>query len=209
MKTCPKCQSTHNKLGAFCSRPCANSRGPRTQEFKDKIRIKLRKTYNYCIVCNSLTKKRRKTCSEECLQSFQKTNKPPITPGGYRQGSGRGKHGWYNGYYLDSNYELAYLIYCLDHNINIVRNTKTFTYTDSLNKQRKYHPDFRVDGLLTEIKGYYTKDLSAKIKSVNEPIKVHFPKDLEHVFEYVENKTKLKISELFKLYDSKKETSCQ
>jgi hypothetical protein len=26
MKTCPKCQSTHNKLGVFCSRACANSR---------------------------------------------------------------------------------------------------------------------------------------------------------------------------------------
>ena len=35
-KTCPKCNSVHNKRGEFCSRSCGNSR-PLTKEQKQKI----------------------------------------------------------------------------------------------------------------------------------------------------------------------------
>jgi len=35
-KTCPKCDSKHNKRGEFCSRSCGNSR-PLTKEQKQKI----------------------------------------------------------------------------------------------------------------------------------------------------------------------------
>lgn len=38
---CPKCQSIHQNKGKFCSRSCANSRGPRTSEFKIQVRKKL------------------------------------------------------------------------------------------------------------------------------------------------------------------------
>lgn len=41
MKTCPFCSNTHNKPGIFCSRSCANSRGPRSESFKLKVRQKL------------------------------------------------------------------------------------------------------------------------------------------------------------------------
>jgi len=37
--------------------------------------------------------------------------------GGYQKKSGRGKWGWYKGFWCDSSYELAYVIYNLDHNI--------------------------------------------------------------------------------------------
>lgn len=201
MKVCPKCQSQHTKSGVYCSRSCANSRGPRTEEFKTKIRNKLRINFNNCIICGNLTVGRRKTCSKQCLHAHQKTCKPPLTPGGYRKGAGRGKHGWYQNFYLDSNYELAYLIYCLDHNINIERNKTFFIYLDENNQERKYYPDFRVNGKLTEIKGFYVKDLNAKINSVTEPIDVLFPKDLTQIFEYVENKTNLKINQLYQLYE--------
>ena len=40
-KQCPKCGAAHTKSGTFCSRPCANSRGPRTDDFKQKVREKL------------------------------------------------------------------------------------------------------------------------------------------------------------------------
>ena len=201
MKTCPKCNSTHNKPGIFCSRTCANSRGKRTEEFKEKVRSKLRKNFFNCIVCGCVTNKRRKTCSVECLTNFNKTKIPPKTPGGLRQGAGRGKHGWYKGFYLDSNYELAYLIYCLDHSIDITRNKKSYTYTDPFGKTKKFYPDFIVNGKITEIKGYYANDLDAKINAVDEPIDVLFSKDLTDVFQYVENKTNLKIFDLYKLYD--------
>lgn len=42
MKICPKCLEQHNKQGIFCSRKCANSRGPRTDEFKIKVSQKLK-----------------------------------------------------------------------------------------------------------------------------------------------------------------------
>ena len=41
MKVCPKCNITHQKSGKFCSPSCANSRGPRTEEFKNAVRAKL------------------------------------------------------------------------------------------------------------------------------------------------------------------------
>lgn len=41
MKICPKCDIEHTKSGIFCSRNCANSRGPRTKEFKEAVRKKL------------------------------------------------------------------------------------------------------------------------------------------------------------------------
>lgn len=202
MKTCPKCQITHTKSGLFCSRSCANSRGPRSDEIKTRIRNKLRKTFNQCLVCGIITQKQRKTCSPECLIKLNKTKTPPKHPGGYRQGSGRGKHGWYKGYYLDSNYELAYLIYCLDHNIDIQRNKQSYPYTDTDNKVKNFYPDFRVNGKLTEIKGFYTHNLDLKIQSVTEPIDVLFPENLQEVFTYVKNKTGLDVKNLYQLYEN-------
>ena len=85
-KSCPKCHSQHSKSGIFCSRTCANSRGPRTEDFKKKVRDKLLGKSNLykgvikiprveinCIICNSIilvTPKYaniKKTCgSQEC-----------------------------------------------------------------------------------------------------------------------------------------------
>ena len=42
MKVCPKCKAIHDKNGVFCSRACANSRGPRTDEFKSIVSDKLK-----------------------------------------------------------------------------------------------------------------------------------------------------------------------
>jgi len=38
--------------------------------------------------------------------------------GGKRIGSGRGKSGWYKGYWCDSSWELAYVIYNIDHDVH-------------------------------------------------------------------------------------------
>lgn len=42
-KICKKCQQAHTKNGDFCSRSCSNSRGPRTEDFKIKVKEKLLK----------------------------------------------------------------------------------------------------------------------------------------------------------------------
>lgn len=106
--------------------------------------------------------------------------------GGYIQGSGRGKKGWYKGFFCDSSWELAYVIYCLDHNKNILRNKekREYTFNDEI---KNYIPDFIVDGQLIEIKGYKTKQWEAKLKA-NPDIQVLYEEDLIDVLTYVKNK---------------------
>ena len=101
--------------------------------------------------------------------------------------SGRGRGGYYKGFWCDSTYELAFIIYCLDHNIKIERNTEYFLY-EYKGKQRRYYPDFIIDGILYEIKGFSNGQLPFKIKSVleaNKNYKILFPKDLKYVFDYI------------------------
>ena len=103
--------------------------------------------------------------------------------GGYVQGSGRGKKGWYKGFFCDSSWELAYVVYCLEHNIDIRRNTERRQYIWK-GVTKNYIPDFIVDNVLTEIKGYKSKEWLAKLDS-NPDVKVLYEKDLTHVFKYV------------------------
>lgn len=84
-----------------------------------------------------------------------------IKNGGIRHGAGRGKKGWYKGIFCDSSWELAFVIYHMDNNINIQRNTNYRTYIFE-NATLKYYPDFIIDGKLFEIKGYVTAKVIAK-----------------------------------------------
>ena len=106
--------------------------------------------------------------------------------GGYVRGSGRGKKGWYKGFFCDSSWELAYVIYCLEHNKTIQRNTEKRKYVWQ-NKEKNYIPDFIVDGKLIEIKGRSTPEWEAK-KAFNLDVSVLYQEDLQDVFEYVINK---------------------
>lgn len=83
------------------------------------------------------------------------------THGGYRKGSGRGKSGWYKGIYCDSSWELAFIIYHIDKNIPIIRCKEKRTYLFE-NKTYNYFPDFVVDNLVYEIKGFKTPKSIAK-----------------------------------------------
>lgn len=102
MKLCPKCKNNHSKQGIFCSRTCANSRGPRTEDFKRKVSRKLtgtslsqqqrekcktnrwgksyiRKVFNIiCINCNNSFESyddAPKCCSRTCRKEFTEYNK--------------------------------------------------------------------------------------------------------------------------------------
>lgn len=104
--------------------------------------------------------------------------------GGIRRGSSRGKSGWYNGYWCDSSYELAYVIFSLDHSINIERNKQSFAYVYKL-KQHLFFPDFRVNGKLTEIKNYRSDLTDAKLAAVTEPIDIYYKDTIKFVLDYV------------------------
>jgi hypothetical protein len=105
--------------------------------------------------------------------------------GGYRKGSGRGKKGWYKGFFCDSSWELAYVIYCLDHSIHIERNTTKLKYVFE-NKNRSYTPDFLVEGVLTEVKGFKSPQWEAKLK-YNPYVRVLYEAEMKPIIEYVES----------------------
>lgn len=72
--------------------------------------------------------------------------------GGYVKGSGRGRKGYYKGIWCDSGWELAYVMYNLDHNIPFKRNTDSFPY-EYQGEHRTYTPDFYENDCYIEIKG--------------------------------------------------------
>lgn len=99
----------------------------------EKLREEYYKQPKVCSICgNMLTYEQRKykTCCNKCKrqQISNKLKTIPVKIGGYVINSCRGKHGWYKGIYCDSTYELAYVIYCLDHNIPIRRCEEVFEY---------------------------------------------------------------------------------
>ena len=106
--------------------------------------------------------------------------------GGYVQGSGRGKKGWYKGFFCDSSWELAYVVYCLEQDIDIKRNTEKRKYVWQ-GVVKNYIPDFIVQGAIVEIKGYQTEQWMAKL-AANPDVTVLYAKDLVTVLGYVKDK---------------------
>lgn len=90
IKSCPKCCAQHEQSGRFCSRSCANSRGPRTSEFKSRVSAKLsgkpsltknkilvKRVETSCFVCRTsvittekeIQRRQRMTCSSaDCIR---------------------------------------------------------------------------------------------------------------------------------------------
>lgn len=125
------------------------------------------------------------------------------THGGYRHGSGRGKKGLYRGFYCDSTYELAFVVYSLDHQQIFQRCTRIYDYFFE-DSWHKYYPDFELeDGSLVEVKGYHTKQVDAKIAAVTDrSIKVLYRKDLDYCFEYILNTYGYTDETIFQMYEN-------
>lgn len=133
------------------------------------------------------------------ISSTMKTNG---ISGGIRPMAGCGHKGWYKGFYCDSTYELAYVIYNLDHNIEFKRCPRTIFYLyEYKGSIHKYYPDFMLaDGSLVEIKGYRSDLVDLKTQAVKDrSIKVLFESDLTYAFEYI--KLKYNVSRLEDLYE--------
>lgn len=90
---------------------------------------------------------------------------PEAIKGGIVAGSAkRCKYGTYKGFYCDSAWELAFVVYHLDNNIAIIRNTEAFSYLLD-GKEHKYYPDFKVSDVYYEVKGICTERDLAKFNS--------------------------------------------
>ena len=124
--------------------------------------------------------------------------------GGYREGSGRSKSGYFNNFYCSSTYELAYYIWNIEHDVDIERCKESFNYTHKGNIHR-YYPDFVVDGVIIETKGYHTDIVDIKTKAVESQgrkIKVLYEKDLTHMIDYVKDKYRVTcLEELYQEYE--------
>jgi hypothetical protein len=126
--------------------------------------------------------------------------------GGYREGSGRSKFGYYKGIFCGSTYELCWVIYNIDHNIAFKR-FEGYLSDGTI----KYYPDFLIDEKsIVEIKGYHTPqvDLKTELAIKNGySISILYKDDLEYAFSYVKNKYSIKSKENFHtLYDEYKPT---
>jgi hypothetical protein len=120
--------------------------------------------------------------------------------GGYRQGSGRSKSGYYKGIYCGSTYELCWVIHSLDHNIKFQR------FPTVLEKNElKYYPDFLLDDgkTIIETKGYEKQDSVDKKTKLAESfgynVRVLRKEDLQYAFNYVRDTYHTK--EYYTLYD--------
>ena len=129
-------------------------------------------------------------CSAECKHKFLSKH-----TGGYRNGSGRGKSGWYKGIKCDSSWELAFVIYHLDNNLKIKRCKEVRKYTYK-NVVHRYHPDFVTDEGIIEIKGYKTEQWSAK-EEQNQDVKILYKKEIKPYIDYVTEKYGINFIEMY------------
>lgn len=99
---------------------------------------------------------------------------------------GNAKQGWYKNMHCDSTWELAFLVYYIEHNLNIKRCDKQFDFYWE-NKIHKYIPDFITDEGIIEIKGRKSAKSLEKEKQFPN-IKVIDQNLIKPYLDYVVNK---------------------
>lgn len=205
MKKCENCDNDHDSnygSGRFCSSKC--SRSFSTKDKRSLINEKVSKSLTkdaykkICKFCKNefeTKRKQRLFCSNSCASFYKMQNtdcKIKISTackkagcGGLRKNSTRGKSGWYKGYWCDSSWELAYVIYNLEHNIKFERNKKGFEYIYE-NQTHKYYPDFILeDGTYIEIKNFKSNITDAKIFYFKNKIKILYKNEIKLYLDYV------------------------
>lgn len=109
-----------------------------------------------------------------------------ISTGGFREGAVKGcyKYGYYKNIRCDSSWELAFVVFNIEHNIPIERNTQRFEYFVD-GKKHIFVPDFIVNNTeIIEIKG--KQDNNWKIKQLSYPnVKFIFREDIKKYLDYV------------------------
>ena len=119
-----------------------------------------------------------------------------------RRTPGKFKYGWFNGIWCDSSWELAYLLYCIDHNISIERNKKGFSYIwqDSVHS---YFPDFYLPATnqYVEIKGYKSNKDEEKIIQFKETLIVIGAAEIQPILDYVQQKYGKDFTRLYETTD--------
>jgi hypothetical protein len=216
---CLTCKKDHDGTfgsGKYCSRKCANSRGPRTEEFKSILSAKL-KGKSPSNKGKEMKQRLIKSCPT-CCKEFKVTQKSDKTYcsgkcnpdwGGFREKSGRAKTGYYREIYCGSSYELMWVIHALDHNIKFKR------FEGKLKGDNiSYIPDFLIDeNAIIEIKWFEDKEKVLKKTELAESqgynVKILYKEDLKDQFEWVNNNYSFKyVNELYDDYKPKYVYNC-
>lgn len=96
------------------------------------------------------------------------------------------KHGWYNGIYCGSSYELAFVLYYIDMGYVVKRCELKLQY-EYKGKIYNYYPDFEINNDIYEIKGF--EDYKAKAKHEQHPYIKWINKELmKPILKYVKEK---------------------
>ncbi len=98
-----------------------------------------------------------------------------------------GYSGYYRKFWCDSSWELAFLMYHLDNDIEIKRNNKGYSYT-FYGKKHKFYPDFIIDGKFYEIKGRMDRRSKAKIKQFPQELIVIGKAEIQKFIQYATDK---------------------
>jgi hypothetical protein len=210
---CENCNKLHEGKygsGRFCCEKCSRSFSSlkNRDEKNKKISLSLKGRFigelssaykkwkdkgdkiGICPICNKEFNKSRKKifCSRECYLNDVDFKYKKKVPGGYRKGSSRGKSGYYKEYWCDSSYELAFVIYNIDHNIKFKRNKEGFPYVHE-GVIRRFFPDFKNETQYFEIKNFHSSETDSKIKYFPFKIEVLYKEDLKkEILPYVINK---------------------
>ena len=176
MYTCKFCEKEFEKFQSLGSHTIWCDKNPNSEKMKNNFYTNVKKSNSD----KTVVEKRLKTYRANYLNGKYKNSYKPLTgedeikrrekisqtmkfnpnSGGLRCGSGRGVKQWYESkiaglVYLRSSYELSYVKFLDDNDINWVGNKKYFLYNWN-GEQRKYYPDFYLpdEDCYVEIKGY-------------------------------------------------------
>lgn len=202
MKQCPKCKTTHEKKGTFCSRKCSNSR-----IWSEEARLKKSisaKASEKVMKANKVFRephrrggqKRTALTETVCLHcskpiihkvtAVRKYHKECVAfvSGGFHENSTRKHRSFYKGYQMDSGSERQFAMLLDKYEIRWIKNNyRFFSYLDGEGKSRKYYPDFYLKDLniWVEIKGEYyatlDKNFHFKMNSIPN-LKLVYTKEL-------------------------------
>lgn len=158
-----------------------------------------------CCICTkkfqvTYEQKLNKTCSKECKSLLQ-------SQVNHRENNTYGKFGYYQGIYCASSWELAFLIYNKDLGKDIQRCELTFTYFMD-DQQHTYFPDFIMDNIIYEVKGYEKEDVQLKTQAVLDAsykIDVIRKKEIMPIIKQL--KKKYNVKDITTLYDQKVESN--
>lgn len=148
-----------------------------------------------CVICEAIfhtPRGRRKTCSSECYSKYKSEIASKQTS------HGGGKRGEYKGFRCDSTYELAFLIHHLDTGSDIKRSENSYKYQYK-GRELTYTPDFIVNGVEVEVKGYLSEKSAAKAESFPEVLLVG-KEEIEPIIKAV--KTKYEVKNIVDLYET-------